>query len=704
MLSTNLPDNLVFGLDIGTRSIVGTVGYKSNEYDFTVVAQYARFHDTRAVMDGQVHDIEKVAETIIQVKKELELQLGLKLSEVCIAAAGRVLRTVHVNCSLSFDEETTVRQEHITTLIAGGIEKAYGEIYSDNNNKTIFHCVGHTVMHYYLDQYPILVLDGHRGRSISADVIATFLPQGVVDGLYASIEKAGLTVSNMTLEPIAAINVAIPEKFRMLNIALVDVGAGTSDISVTKDGSIIAYGMFPCAGDAITEKIMNCHLVDFQTAETMKLSSGKKKEITYKDILNCKNKVSSQMIFEETQPVIEHITSEVARQIIELNGGKSVSAVFVVGGGGKFKSFLPELARQLKLPKERVALRGEEVLGSIRFLQEDIKKDSTLVTPIGICLNYYEQKNNLIFVYVNEERIKLYDNGSLTIVDAALKYGFPNEKLFARRGKALNYTLDGERRMLRGELGEPAQILLNGEPVPINRPIIQHDSIKIKESSVGEPAKLTVGELIRNKNKAIQFKINQKKITCPVLIEVNQEYVNEYYQIQDQDTITFLNYYTVERLLEYIDLDPPGNIYLNGTRALLTDKVYENFTLEFSLKDTFSVVGEADEYETETAEKIELSNDYSKKEAKSDSITKNHLGEDEKGQAKTNSTVTVTVNGSIVVLVGKSNYVVVDILDFYDFDVTQMRGSGVVIKVNGEDAEFTTAIGEKDTIELYWKD
>ncbi len=51
----------------------------------------------------------------------------------------------------------------------------------------------------------------------------------------------------MTLEPIAAINVAIPEAFRMLNIALVDVGAGTSDISITRDGSIIAYGMIPFA-------------------------------------------------------------------------------------------------------------------------------------------------------------------------------------------------------------------------------------------------------------------------------------------------------------------------------------------------------------------------------------------------------------------------------------------------------------------------
>lgn len=86
------------------------------------------------------------------------------------------------------------------------------------------------------------------------------MPEEVVDGLYAAVEIAGLEVANLTLEPIAAMNVAIPENFRLLNIALVDVGAGTSDICITKDGSIIAYGMIPCAGDEISETIANITL------------------------------------------------------------------------------------------------------------------------------------------------------------------------------------------------------------------------------------------------------------------------------------------------------------------------------------------------------------------------------------------------------------------------------------------------------------
>ena len=78
-----ISSQLVFGLDIGTRSIVGTVGYKTND-EFYIVAQKILEHDTRAMLDGQIHDIQKVSETILQVKSALEEELEIKLKEVCI--------------------------------------------------------------------------------------------------------------------------------------------------------------------------------------------------------------------------------------------------------------------------------------------------------------------------------------------------------------------------------------------------------------------------------------------------------------------------------------------------------------------------------------------------------------------------------------------------------------------------------------------
>lgn len=228
---------------------MGTVGYL-NGGKFHVMAQCAKEHETRAMLDGQIHDIGKVGETISQVKMQLEEDLNRHLTDVCIAAAGRVLRTVTTFVEQSFDSDREITDEDINALSTLGVEKAYEEFLGTNDTDMKFYCVGYTPMRYYMNGYTIGNLEGHKARTIGIDLIATFLPDDVVDGLYKAVELAGLRVSNLTLEPIAAIQVAIPEKFRMLNMALVDVGAGTSDISITKDGTITAYGMIPVAGDS----------------------------------------------------------------------------------------------------------------------------------------------------------------------------------------------------------------------------------------------------------------------------------------------------------------------------------------------------------------------------------------------------------------------------------------------------------------------
>lgn len=96
--------NNVFGLDIGTRNVVGTVGHRTEDGAFIVEAQYVRQHETRSMLDGQIHDIGKVARTISAVKAELEAQLDAPLSEVCIAAAGRVLKTVTTHVEYEYAE------------------------------------------------------------------------------------------------------------------------------------------------------------------------------------------------------------------------------------------------------------------------------------------------------------------------------------------------------------------------------------------------------------------------------------------------------------------------------------------------------------------------------------------------------------------------------------------------------------------------
>lgn len=579
-----VPADLVFGLDIGTRSIVGTVGYKNREGQFIVVAQAAISHETRAMLDGQIHDIGKVSETITKVKGRLEEMTGRSYQDVCIAAAGRVLKTVEEEAEVAFASETVVTNEHVYSLDMLAVEKAHTRLREQEGDETRFYCVGYSVKQYYQNDYPISNLEGHKCNNVKTELIATFLPDEVVDGLYAAVERAGLTVSNLTLEPIAAINVAIPERFRLLNIALVDVGAGTSDISITKDGSIIAYGMIPAAGDKFTECIAKHYLVDFQEADRLKCVSTVQEEVEFHDIMGLPMTIPSTEVAEAVRETVQTVAKSIADKIIELNGDKTVSAVFVVGGGGKIRGFIESLAEYLDLPQERVALRGTEVLGGVTFLQEDIQIDSLLVTPIGICLNYYEQRNNFIFVYINDERIRLYDNNNLTVLDAALQVGLPNETLFPQKGDAVRYTVNGEQRMLRGEPGEAAVIRLNGAEAGINAPIDQGDVIEVVSSTKGVGATMEINRIPEYRSTLIYY-VNGKQVTSPRLVSVNGELVSEYYEIQDGDEIEVLDYYTLEQVLEYMDVTVEGIAEVNNIPATADTKVYENFSVDFVIGD-----------------------------------------------------------------------------------------------------------------------
>lgn len=687
----------VFGLDIGTRNIVGTVGYRTENEEFVVVAQNIKEHETRAMLDGQIHDISRVGRTIEAVKKELESQIGEPLSEVCIAAAGRVLKTVTTHVEYDYAEETVVTGEDVHTLHLLGVEQAQEILKGNNDTKYKFYCVGYSVVKYFLNEELFISLEGHKATKIGCDIIVTFLPEDVVDGLYSAVGQAGLTVANMTLEPIAAINVAIPESFRMLNIALVDVGAGTSDISITKEGSIIAYGMIPYAGDELTEVIVQHYLVDFKTAEKIKLASTMYDEVTYEDIMSIEHTVLSSEVWEVVAPVVDKITSEVAFKIKELNGDKSVSACFVVGGGGKVHGFTDKLAEHLDLPMERVALRGEEVLKEVTFLQNEIEKDPLLVTPIGICLNYYEQRNNFIMVRFNGERLKLYDNNHLTIVDAALAAGFPKDQLFPKRGTPINFTVNGANRIARGEAGDAAVVVMNERPASINTPLEPNAEIVITPSTSGEAAKYTVGQLDEYKNSTISFIINGHTVTCPKFVQVNGSLEPETYEIQEGDVIETRNFYTVGQVAEFMDLsvDFEHDLFVNNREATEDTLVYENFTIEWNTLEGENLTA----YHTSGEEVAEPEEEVDYTEGQEEENVQSEVVE----ETSASNTMRVTVNDEAVELVGKEKYIFVDIFDFITFDLTAGRGRSIVTMVNGMDAEFTRELHEGDRIELYWK-
>ena len=402
------------------------------------------------MIDGQIHDIHKVANSVIKVKNILEEKTGLELTEVSIAAAGRLLSTYSVKIELTFDEEKEIQKDIIKELELKGISEAQAKIKEEFQNSEIdYFSVGYSVVNYYLDDYMISKLEGHRARKIAADVLVTFLPKAVVDSLYSVMDRVGLEVTNLTLEPIAAINVAIPEELRLLNLALVDIGAGTSDIAVTKDGAVIGYGMIPIAGDEITEQIVHKYLVDFHTAEEIKFKIGKESEITFKDIMGLTHTVSTEELLEVVKGPVYRLAEEISEKVCEVNGNKKPNAIFCVGGGSQVIGLTKKISEILDIPNERVAVKGGDSLINVKY-QSEFLKTPDVITPIGICVTSLKQRGyDFIKVNFNREEVKLLNAKRITVLDVCMQKCLDHTNLIGRKGASLFFKLKNERKRIK---------------------------------------------------------------------------------------------------------------------------------------------------------------------------------------------------------------------------------------------------------------
>ena len=298
---------MVFGLDIGTRTIVGILA-SYDEINEKIVVHHSREveHENRAMIDGQIHDVARVAKGVEKVKKALEEKSGKKLNEVAIAIAGRFLISSTGACSLNVSEYGYLNKELINKMEVEAVKTAAEKLQYPQN----MYCVGYSVLYYSLDNQWIKHLEGQKGNLVKVKVLAAFLPSSVVEAMLSVLDRVNLKPIHITLEPIAATSLVVPEDLRNLNIAMIDIGAGTSDIAISDKGIITAYGMVPKAGDEISDAISETLLVDFKTAEYIKKQLSVKEIISYYDILDNLQTISKEEIIRLITPVIEDISEK----------------------------------------------------------------------------------------------------------------------------------------------------------------------------------------------------------------------------------------------------------------------------------------------------------------------------------------------------------------------------------------------------------
>ncbi len=489
-------NEVVFAMDIGTRSIIGMVGVVQ-EGKVNIIAVEREEHAQRAMIDGQIENIEKVSTLAGKVKKRLEEKTRIRLSRVCVAAAGRALRTKRADYELELPGTQLIDDEIISRLEAGAITRAEEAFDAENESaedSRRFYLVGYTVCQYFLDKYMISNLKDHRGRQIKVDLIATFLPSEVVESLYTTMNKIGLEVASLTLEPIAAINAAIPENIRLLNLVLVDIGAGTSDIAACTSGSVTGYTMATMAGDEITEAIMKQYLVDFSTAEAIKAQLDRQEEIRFANILGMEQTLSKTEVERCIRGTVEALSKEIADKVVEING-TAPSALFLAGGGSKLAGLKDGITEALGMDAGRVAIAGNYFKTNAYSEEYDLNNPE-YATPLGIAVSSgLNMINDSFRVTLNGRPAKLFRSGTFTTLNLLMMNGYNFRDIVGRAGMNLTVTVNGQRKVFYGTASEPASLLINQKEGKLSDVIHAGDFIDFVPAVQGRDARACLGDI-----------------------------------------------------------------------------------------------------------------------------------------------------------------------------------------------------------------
>lgn len=727
-LTKSMNEEPVFALDIGTRSVIGVVGY-SKDGLFHIEATEMREHPKRAMMDGQIEDIGAVAEVANQVKTALEQKTGRKLTKVCVAAAGRALRTRTAFFELDIAEDKRITSELVTELELGAVSAAASAITTQETEKELL-CVGHSVVKYAVDGYTYSNIVDHTGKKARVDIIATFLPSPVVASLEAAMQKISLTIDFLTLEPIAAMNAVIPKELRLLNLALVDIGAGTSDIAICDDGAVSAYTMATIAGDEITEAIIRSFLVDFETAEQIKhnIASGVE-TVSYCDIMGFEYEQSFDDVVKAISASLSELTDTICDKIVEING-KTPAAVFLVGGGSKTPLLSQLVAKRLGLDEKKVAVGSNNFMKKVS-VGNDVAYGPEFATPLGIALTAVDTGVRKGFeIEVNGEKKQLLRQGSLTMMDVLLLCGYSYAEIMGKSGKSITYEIDGTKRTARGGLLKPATLVLNRNLVGISAQVNSGDVIQVAPAVSGADAEIRVCDII-SQNESFEILVNGKQTVAGRIVYVNGEKVDYSHIVNNGDVITTVALNTLGKTLEHIGIDMSTTSFvINGSLATLNTEIMpgdvitemSSTSFENSIdkqppqNDDFSLENKQSQTENEDVNTGNLNkNDEIVTDVKDAQISteidtngaidflNNEQDLDKSKQVQ--QSLSITINGHSVVLVPKKDnapYIFLDMLTLVEIDPSKPQGD-IVLQLNGKAASFLETVSNGDNVDIYWK-
>ena len=382
-----MEDNKIsIGLDIGTTKIVAMIG-KRNEFGKVQILGVGK-SKSLGVHRGVVNNITQTIQSIQQAVNEAELSSDCKIESVTVGIAGQHIRSLqHSDYITRTNSELVINEDDIDRLI--------------NQVHKLVMLPGEEIIHVLPQEFKV---DGQAeikepvgmyGGRLEANFHVVVGQVSSIRNIGRCVKSAGLDLEGITLEPLASANAVLSFEEKEAGVALIDIGGGTTDLAVFKDGIIRHTAVIPFGGNVITDDIKEgCSIIEKQ-AELLKIKFGSAwpadnkeneivsipglrgrdpKEITLKNL--------SKIIHARTVEIIEQVYLEIKNYGHEEQKKKLIAGIVLTGGGSQLKH-LKQLVEYITGMDTRVGYPNEHLAG-------DTDKDVTIplfATAVGLVLD-----------------------------------------------------------------------------------------------------------------------------------------------------------------------------------------------------------------------------------------------------------------------------------------------------------------------------
>jgi len=396
-------ENYSIGLDIGTTKIVAIIG-KENEYGKIEVLGIGR-SKSMGVHRGVVNNITQTIKSIQQAVEEAEVNSGLKIGSVVVGIAGQHIRSLqHSDYITRPNAEEVINEDDL--------EKLCNQVYK------LVMLPGEEIIHVLPQEYKV---DGQAeikqpigmyGGRLEANFHVVVGQVSSIKNIGRCIKSAGLDLYNITLEPLASSDAVLSQEEKEAGVALIDIGGGTTDLAIFKDGIIRHTAVIPFGGNVITEDIKEgCSIIEKQ-AELLKIKFGsawpgenkdneivsipglrgrEPKEITLKNL--------SKIIHARVVEIVEQVYVEIKNYGHEDQKKKLIAGIVLTGGGSQLKH-LKQLVEYITGMDTRIGYPNEHLAGD-----SDAEIASPLyATAVGLLMNAVGNKDKRRLQEEEEEK------------------------------------------------------------------------------------------------------------------------------------------------------------------------------------------------------------------------------------------------------------------------------------------------------------